>query len=74
MDNAREFDVKEATDHILNPSCRFGELEPGELFRFPGSQSLMVKTKSGYRRQSGSPVFKMGAKVAVIQMGVQHVA
>lgn len=61
-----EFDAKEACDHCLNPVARFSDLEPGKHFRFPGSQTLQIRTKSGYRRAEGSPVFKTGARTAVI--------
>jgi hypothetical protein len=58
--------MSEALTHLLNPVARFSELDAGELFRFPGSQVIHTKTKSGYRTGDQKPVWKTGARVAVI--------
>lgn len=60
-----DFDAKEAADHSLHPVARFGELNPGARFRFPGQHVALVRTRSGYRRAVGGPVFRTGAKVLV---------
>lgn len=62
-----EWDAKEAADHYLKPEARFGDLLAGEQFRFPGSETIMTKTRSGYR-SGKSPVFKTGRRVAVIKV------
>lgn len=63
------FNAKEAADHVINPMALFAWLEPGTVFRFPGSLIEHTKLKrawyldgaTGYRYQTGS-------RVAVIRM------
>lgn len=64
------FDAEEAGRHHLCPSVLYRDLRVEELFRFPGSPIIYQRTRSGYRRLTGSNVqrrvFRTGANVAVI--------
>ncbi len=62
------FDHDEAVTHYLSPQSRFSWLQVGQLFRFPGSQRKLGRTKTGYRYHEGSPVFRTGARTAVIKL------
>lgn len=64
-----DFDAKEAADHCLHPVARFNDLPTGNLFRFPGSQVLFVKTKRGYRKPSMKVgEYRTGSRTAVIPL------
>lgn len=63
----QEHDAHEAADHCLKPMARFGELEAGQLFRFPGSRNVMECVRPGrYRNHNLQGPFSTGSKTAVI--------
>jgi len=61
------FDAKEACDHCLRPIARYSDLVAGQQFRFPGQSTVLLRTKSGYRRIDGTfGTFSTGGRTAVI--------